>query len=318
MDFENFIRALKGMEEKTNIRIDDIYQRYLINKKAYTSPQTINYYVKTIEKTIMYFKSINVIYIKDLNVDVFLRFINYLKNQNSKLKNNTINKYIENFKYMLNFAVDQNIIEYNPLQKLKKLPKDDVETKIIDNNYFYQIRNYLIDLPNTKYNLRNKTFIFILMDTGIRISELKNLKVENINLKDNTIKLTYTKTRKFRTVFFTDITKKHLQKLITSESLKEYIYVSDNNPKKILNHNYIYKFLNKIKYDLNIPDDVSITCHKWRHTLATSLLNNGMNIEEVRKILGHSTITMTTRYLHVNTSILQDKYNDCINRNLKK
>ena len=317
MDFENFIKALKGMEEKNNIRIDDIYQRYLINKKAYTSPQTIKYYIKTIDKTIYFFNTINVIYVKDLNVDVFLRFIDYLKNQNSKLKNNTINKYIENFKYMLNFAVDHNIIEYNPLQKLKKLPKDDVETKIIDKSYFYQIKDYLVNLPNTKYNLRNKAFLLLLMDTGMRISELKNLKVENINIKENTIKLTHTKTRKFRTVFFTDITKKHLQKLITSESLKEYIYVSDKNPTQILSHNYIYKFLNKIKYDLNIPDDVSITCHKWRHTLATSLLNNGMNIEEVRKILGHSTITMTTRYLHVSTSLLQDKYNICINRDLK-
>ncbi|XMB85942.1 tyrosine-type recombinase/integrase [Mycoplasmatota bacterium WC44] len=72
-----------------------------------------------------------------------------------------------------------------------------------------------------------------------------------------------------------------------------------------------YKFLKKIKKDLHIPDEVSISPHKFRHTYATECLNNGASLEFIRRTLGHTNITTTQRYLHLNTKNLQDEHQAC-------
>ena len=148
--------------------------------------------------------------------------------------------------------------------------------------------------------------VYLLLDTGMRLSELVNLKIENLNLIENSISLTYTKTSVDRTVFVSDK---------TIEILREYL--------KLLNHKYgtlivefrtqgkvypryINHLLSNIVKILNIHQ--SISPHKWRHTYATMCLQNGANLEFVRKTLGHSNLQTTQKYLHLERGNLSKQH----------
>jgi site-specific recombinase XerD len=140
----------------------------------------------------------------------------------------------------------------------------------------------------------------------MRLSELVNLRVENINISTLAIQLTYTKTHRDRTVFISEK---------TSEILTEYIKLLNrkNGPLIIEFRTYeqvIPRYINRILSDIAkaLKITQSISPHKWRHTYATMCLQNGANLEFVRKTLGHSNLQTTQKYLHVERTILHKQH----------
>ena len=243
-------------------------------------------------------------YTRDITLDSIYDFIEYQKQKN--ISNNTINKRIGVLKQCLNFSVKNGFIKDNPIQAVTMMRTRIRETITIPRHIILDILQYLDHLKPTPTNLRNKVIVYLLLDTGMRLSELVNLKVENINLSNELIHLTYTKTSIDRTVF---ISKQ------TTELLTEY--------KKLLNRNYgaliiefrnnkkvIPRYINRILSDIakTLKISQSISPHKWRHTYATMCLQNGANLEFVRKTLGHSNLQTTQKYLHLERKNLVEQH----------
>ena len=192
------------------------------------------------------------------------------------------------------------------------LPRDDVETKTIPGNYLTQIFEYIDNLDTTNLvNLRRQCMIYLLLDTGVRMNELLNIEVDNIDFNTCSIKLKYTKTRKHRIIFMTEQTATVVKRYIDAVNVKKYLIIDIQTGRKI-HRTRLYKLLRKVKEDLQIPNDISISPHKFRHTYATTCLNNGASLEFIRRTLGHTNISTTQRYLHLDQDVLRkehDMYN---------
>jgi len=202
--------------------------------------------------------------------------------------------------------VKNGFIRGNPIQAVTMMRVRTRETITIPRHIILDILRYLNSLKPTPSNLRNKVIVYLLLDTGMRLSELVNLKIENINLSDNMINLTYTKTSMDRTVFISD---KTTQLLTEYKKLLNRNYgaliIEFRNDKKVIPR-YINHILSDIAKTLNITQ--SISPHKWRHTYATMCLQNGANLEFVRKTLGHSNLQTTQKYLHLERKNLVEQH----------
>lgn len=291
--------------------INEIIKYWINDNIIRCRPSTVDYYNKILKELLPIFRMYNVFYIEDITINKLNEIVSYLK-QLKKYKNNTINKFICTIKQITHFSYKYDYTEYDLIQKYPKLKKDDVETIIINKSDITKILKYLETLDiNNKINLRNILFIYLLKDTGARINEIRNIKLNNIDFETNTILLSYTKTNKNRKVYFTEPTKELLYKFIESVKPKDYI-MCNVDTKLQINRANLYTFITKIKNECNISQ--SISPHKWRHTLATELVNLNINLENVRKLLGHSSLETTKKYLHVNDTLQHNIIMDALDK----
>jgi integrase/recombinase XerC len=154
------------------------------------------------------------------------------------------------------------------------------------------------DLP-TKKPLRDKTIFELLYATGVRCSELVNIKLNDIDF-DNKLIRVFGKGRKERLVLFGDKAKTKLIQYINeerqqSESLSEALF--HNNRNEILTSRSIQRIIEMFRKFLQI--ERKITPHKLRHSFATHMLNQGVDLRIVQELLGHKTLSSTEKYTHV-------------------
>jgi len=283
-----------------------------------------------------------------MNEELITKYLDYLKYE-KKLSNNTISSYKENLYVFLDsinkkellkiessdikkflekennkssktrahyitvlnnfytFLINENIINYNPLENIK-LPK--IEKKLPDYLTIEEV-DKLLDIPlNTAYDYRNKAMLETLYATGIRISELINLKVSDIDFNECFIRI-MGKGSKERIVPFNDICKEYLEIYINIYRLEllkhkdsEYIFI--NNLSKNISRQGFFKILKEICVKQGIKKNVSP--HLLRHSFATHLLNNGADLRIIQELLGHSDLATTQIYTEVLNEKLKSDY----------
>ena len=236
----------------------------------------------------------------------------YLKNISGS-KPKTIKRKIATIKAMFNFLEYEDEILINPFRKIRIQIK---EPKILPNvlsiteikqifKIVYQLKSKYLDLSTYSYAelARDIAVLELLFATGIRVSELSNLKTEDIDLKIGLIKVVG-KGSKERII---QITNKE-----ALSSLREYYKLFKS---KIVSNKYF--FINRLdnilseqsirfmvkKYAKKADLLKTITPHTFRHTFATLLLEQDVDIKYIQHLLGHSSIMTTQIYTHVN----QDK-----------
>lgn len=226
-----------------------------------------------------------------------LELILYLREKNPYIENATVNKYVGVVKRIIRYAIDVEL-KFDKLPEVKKLVQT-IPDKVI-NKIFKHLKNDM-----HPESARNLLMFMMLLDTGLRISELLNLKISNFNFETNTIHVTETKTKVHRYVFFREETSQLLTKFILKYQLKSIIFIKLQTRKKLSVDN-VQKLCQRLHKSLKLK--VSITPHKWRHTFATKFIENNGNMEVLRILMGHTTLTTTQRYLHVGSDKLRSEY----------
>ena len=151
--------------------------------------------------------------------------------------------------------------------------------------------------------LRNIAIISLLYDTGLRISELTNLKRNQIDFNNGKVIITNGKGGKIRLAFITSDTKERLTAYLkTRHDNSPYLFINKNSKTKLTIQG-VECFI-KITADY-IGQDKNITPHTFRHSFATNLLENGLDIRIVQELLGHKSITSTQIYTHITNQKLQ-------------
>lgn len=196
----------------------------------------------------------------------------------------------------------------NPIDGLL-LPKNIVRLpKYLTLEQAKKIQN-IFNTTNSKYPLRNNTIITLFLATGIRISELVNINLEDINFNNNTILIKHGKGNKSRTVYFSDSCKKQLLKYLHSK--KETI-VNLNCPLFISYRNERLKIgavreICKNAYKLIGVEGKHFTPHSLRHTSATLMYKfSKKDILLVKEFLGHNSIVSTQIYAHTDNDIIRE------------
>lgn len=276
------------------------YLKYLRYNRNYSENTIISYETDILE----FFE-----YLKKENLDLYdvkysdIRFLlDYYDKE--KLKNYSIRRKISSLKGFYKYLtregkVDDNPFSYVTLPKCeKKLPQ------YLNYNEVIEIFD-TIDTSNL-LGLRNRLIMELLYATGVRVSELVNIKIGDIDINNRSIKVVG-KGNKERIVFFNQITKKILKKYLSeSNDVRKVEYLIINNNGKKITTRGIQMIINKVIDETSIIKHIHP--HILRHTFATHLLNNGCDLLTVQELLGHESISTTGIYTHVTKEHIKDVY----------
>lgn len=260
----------------------------------------------------------------DIDINQFLeKFITYKIKKISKfdLKDYVENLYIYSYKIktikrkiavlkaFFNYLEFEELIDINPFRKLKLslkepklLPKtlELKEIKVIL-KHLYHLKNNFTNRESFSYKLlvRDIVSIEILFSTGIRVSELSNLKKDEINIKLGIIKI-FGKGSKERIIQICDkevlnLLKEYTKLFNFDKNTNEYFLLNRLN--KNFSEQCIRNMLQKYQKELGLK---YITPHMFRHSFATLLLEEGVDIRYIQNMLGHASISTTQIYTKVN------------------
>jgi len=249
------------------------------------SRKTISYYNSTIRKMINNLnKSIENINTEDIRI--------YLSN--FKEKNNSSKVTVDNlrriFSSFFSFLEDEDYISKNPVRRIHRIKTGRVVKEILTDENLEILRD------NCSH-IRDLAIIELLFSTGIRVGELVNLDIDDINFHEREC-IVFGKGESQRPVYFDARTKIHLIKYINSRNDNNpALFVSLNKPHERLGIGGVETRLRKLGRKLNIN---KVHPHKFRRTLATKAIDKGMPIEQVQKLLGHVQIDTTMQYAMVN------------------
>ena len=231
------------------------------------------------------------------------------------IANKSINRKISSLKSYYKFLLKIKQIEFNPLSKHKslKVPK---KVQIPFSEKELNIVLEMSFMENNFESVRNKLIIELFYTTGIRRAELINLKINNIDKYNKTLKV-LGKRNKERIIPLLECTIDLVNVYIIQRTKLENIQNADvlilSKKGKILSETFVYRMINS--YFSNISEKVKKSPHVLRHTFATHLLNNGADLNSVKELLGHASLSSTQIYTHSSLSELQQVYKDAHPRN---
>lgn len=243
----------------------------------------------------------------EINQKIINEYIHYLNKKYLKYK--TIKRKIASVKAFYSYLEYEEIIDYSPFNKIKtKIKEPKLLPKTIQKDYIDKIIHLLLkDLKNSKtefqkkISLRNITLISVMFSTGIRVSELCNIKLKDIDLLEKKLKI-FGKGSKERILYLgnSNVVQLCQMYLTYNNTCKKNEYFFLNKFNKRLSEQTVRILLKKIESELELS--THITPHMFRHTFATTLLEKGVDIRYIQNILGHSSISTTQIYTYVTYS----------------
>jgi site-specific recombinase XerD len=274
-----------------------------VNYLQYTknaSPKTIENYTLWINRFIAYMGDIEANQIKSIHIQDFR--IALIK---QRLNPKTVNYHIIGLRSFFKFLLRNDIETIAPEKlELAKIPPRQL-------SYLHEEEiNTILNAPaQSKGNplkiLRDQAILSMLYGTGLRVTELISLKKTDIVLTEKQFSV-IGKGKKLRAVFITDQAKEKLKNYLSSRTdTSDFLFISlsGNSYGKALSRNSIEGLVKEYAHQAGIHKKV--TPHTLRHSFATSLLKKGADIRSVQMLLGHSSITTTQIYTHVDDKYLQ-------------
>lgn len=202
-------------------------------------------------------------------------------------------------KAFLNFCVRDEIIEESPFTRLLMPKVEQYEIKFFTTVEIGKIlKACLTD--------RDSALCMVLLDTGIRASELIALNIGSVKLKDGSINVRLGKGQKERTVFIGAKARRQINRYLRTRpdaGEREPLFLSQRGDR--LRRDGLIQLVTRLRERSGIKH---CTCHTFRRTFAYTCLRNGMNIYAIAKLMGHANITVLKRYLTLAEADLQDAH----------
>ncbi len=281
------------------------YEDYLTYEKNY-SKNTVISYLDDLKVFETYLKGKNISFL-NCDFETIYDYMNYL----SKLKysNKSISRNISCLRSFYKYLTKEGYIKENPMLLVSN-PK--VEKKLPKYLNVIEIEDILDSIDqNTKLGLRDKLIVELLYSTGIRVSELVNIKVNDINLSEKKI-IIKGKGNKERVVLFGSNCYNLLNSYLKDHN-HEYLILNSRDNK--ITDRGIRVIIDKIIANSSVK--LKISPHVLRHTFATHMLNEGADLITVKDLLGHESLATTQIYTHVSNERLRNVYLKCHPRSRK-
>jgi len=291
-------------------RLLDEFLNYLVVERG-LSKNTLESYSRDLNKYLEYLESCGVLDIKDIKETSSSHIISFISTLKKKgLATKTTARNLVAIKMFYKFLVNENYLKENPAVKIES-PKTWVR---LPNTLTLNEVERLLDQPDTKspLGIRDSAMLELLYATGLRVSELILLSLNDINL-DVGYLIAFGKGNKERIV---PIGNQAIKKV------KEYLLSS--RKKLLKNSNSLYLFLNRSgqplsrqgfwkivkKYTFKAGIKKNITPHTLRHSFATHLLERGADLRSVQTMLGHVDISTTQIYTHITKERLKKLHSE--------
>ena len=274
---------------------------YLRYEKKYSENNIISYQ-NDLKKVCVFFK-------KDFTNLTKKNIQNYIQSLSKKESTSSVSRTISTLKSFYKFLEINKYTKNNPLgtisnpKNIKKLPKvlsEEEVDKLLDINL------------KTSFDYRNKAMLELMYSSGLRVSELINLKVNDIDLNNASVRI-FGKGSKERIVPLDDYAIealdnyiKHHRKSLFKHGENNYLFLNNHGNK--MTRQGFFKILQKIVKEKNIKSEISP--HTLRHSFATHLLKHGADLRSIQELLGHSDISTTQIYTHITSERLQKNYKE--------
>lgn len=279
------------------------FLRYLLIDKGYSN-NTIESYKTDLDKFLEYNKGKT---ISDISNNDLKNYVKWLKE--NKLNEKSISRNISCLRSFYKFLVIEKYTKNNTadsvyLPKIKKMLPTTLTEEEVTN---------LLDVDLTDcFSYRNKAMLEVMYATGMRVSELVNLKLNDIDLSQDIIRV-FGKGSKDRIVPIGDYAKEYLTiylKEYRSFMLKKYNndYVFLNNHGSKMTRQGFFKIIKKLASEKGIKKELSP--HTIRHSFASHLLKYGADLRTIQELLGHSDISTTQIYTHLTNEELRKNYEE--------
>lgn len=289
------------------------FKRYLYIEQSRSS-NTINSYGSDLEKFDTYLKSQQISEIQIVTADTIRAFLAELRMQ--KYATSSTSRMLSSLKQFFHFLVKTDAMQHNPMEliqgpkKAQRLPKA-LTTQQVDK---------LIQAPDvtTNHGIRDRAIFETMYAAGLRVSELTNIKIEELHLDLGFIK-TMGKGQKERIVMLGEEATYWIRKYLvevrplfkSKQGLSDSILFLTERGKGFTRQG-IWKNLKKYVALAGVKQEVSP--HMLRHSFATHLLENGADLRLVQELLGHSDISTTQIYTHISKHRLQNVYRNSFPR----
>lgn len=213
------------------------------------------------------------------------------------IKNTTLENTRANLSAFFQWLTLEEEIMKNPCMKIKpikcvkevKLPFSDVE---ID------------DMRTACKNLKERALIEFLLASGVRVSELSQMDITDVNFNDLNVHVRFGKGAKERITYLTPVARQHLKKYLASRSdVVLALFINAKGDR--LQSSGIQFILKQIEKRSGVTN---VHPHRFRRTFATKLAARGMDVQEIRALLGHSDINTTMRYVYTNDDQIKSSY----------
>lgn len=274
--------------EKKEISNDNFLKMFLDAKRIEgCSERTLNYYRTTVEHLISQIET----GVRKISTEEIREYLSNYQKRNS-CSNVTIDNIRRNISSFFSWLEEEDYILKSPMKRIHKIKTKTVVKNIISDEGIEKLRD------NCKEK-RDLAIIDLLYSTGIRVGELVNLNIEDIDLEGREC-IVYGKGDKERRVYFDAKAKVHLKEYIDARTdNNEALFVTLDEPHNRLKISGVEIRLRKLGRMLDLD---RIHPHKFRRSMATRAIDKGMPIEQVQKILGNSQIDTTMQYAMVNQS----------------
>lgn len=256
-------------------------------------------YVSILEDFI---KSIDAHVVEDLNILAIDNFIDTLSLRGYKPK--TIKNKIVVIRSFIKFLYSKNLIDIRP--EAIEIPRTvEVEANFLD-------EEEQCALIKSARNIRDKALIMTILSSGLRASEILNLKSDDLYRRS--LIVSRGKGGKPRVTFIDPLTEKSIREYHHKREIDS-VFVFTNSFGKPLSRQYLSRMISETALRAGIKKRVS--AHTLRHSFATNMLRKGARIEDVQPLMGHSNISTTRLYMHFTNEYLRERY-DMFNKDIDK
>lgn len=268
-----------------------LYQQSLLIRGS--SNRTIYIYYRCLKKILM---EIN----KPIEAVTSIDIKHWLAIKQNEISLRTCENYRSYLYSFFGWLTREDMIDKNPMLKVnvikfeKKLKKTFSKVEIEK-------------LSKSCSKTRDRAIFEILLATGIRVSELCNTNISDVDFEDRTITIHKTKSKVERIVFLNDTAKYYLEKYLSKRN-DDLSPVFISNKKCRWNPSSIERRLKKLG---EIAKVTNVRPHRFRHTFATTMHQKGMSIRSIQQLLGHADINMTVKYVASDKTLLKNEFDRC-------
>lgn len=249
-----------------------------------------------------FIKSIKADTVSDLDILMIDNFIDTLSLKSYKPK--TIKNKIVVIRSFIKFLYSKNLIDIRP--EAIEIPRTvEVEANFLDEEEQFA-------LIKSARNLRDKALIMTILSSGLRASEILNLKEDDLYRRS--LIVSRGKGGKPRVTFIDPLTEKSIREYHHKREVDS-VFVFTNSFGKPLSRQYLSRMISETALRAGIKKRVS--AHTLRHSFATNMLRKGARIEDVQPLMGHSNISTTRLYMHFTNEYLRERY-DMFNKDIDK
>ncbi len=282
----------------------ELFLDYLLFEKKY-SQHTIRAYKLAIEQFIEFcIEERNEFSVQNISQQEIRRWIIALINNNNSTR--TVNRKISSLKTFFKYLQKEDKIDHNPMQHVIT-PK--IENKLpvfVEKDNMQQLFER-IDTGNTFEEIRDRVILELFYATGVRVSELVNLKNSDVDLYNHTIKVRGKRNKERLIPFYAELSE-IIEKYLAAkkEVFKNSVYFFLTKKGTKIYERIVYNIVNK--YLSLVTKVEKKSPHVLRHTFATHMLNNGADLNAIKELLGHANLSATQIYTHTSFEKLKSIY----------